>query len=114
MMTEKEALTFMQKVDNTAPFWEQLHSMDDKQVSHAVYNLIVTRRDVNLYLKDIKPHAQWKIGDVKAYFGIKGGKQKIADQINLLHRELIDPNLNKEKSNDDNGGAQVIVGNNDD
>jgi hypothetical protein len=112
MLTEKEALTFMQKVDNTAPFWEQLHSMDDMQVKHAVYNLIVTRRDVNLYLKDIKPHAQWKISDVKAYFGIKGGKQKIADQINLLHREFVEPNLNKD-SDSSNKSAQVIVGNDD-
>ena len=114
MLTEKEALTFMQKVDNTAPFWQQLHSEEADQVQHAMYNLILTRRDVNLYLKDIKPHRGWKIGDVKAYFGIKGGKQKIADQINLLHREFVEPNLNKDNSNDDHGGAQVIVGNHDD
>jgi hypothetical protein len=112
MMTEKEALTFMQKVDSTAPFWEQLHSMDDKEVQHAIYNLILSRRDINLYLKDIKPHRQWKIGDLKSYFGIKGGKQKIADQINLLHRELVEPNLKKDEEQSDQE-AQVIVGHND-
>lgn len=113
MLTEKEALTFMQKVDNTAPFWEQLHSQEVDKVQHAMYNLILTRRDVNLYLKDIKPHRGWKISDVKAYFGIKGGKQKIADQINLLHREFVEPNLNKD-SDSSNESAQVIVGNHDD
>lgn len=112
-MTEKEALTFMQKVDSTAPFWEQLHSMDNKAVQHAIYNLILSRRDVNLYLKDIKPHRAWKIRDVKAYFGIKGGKQKIADQINVLHREFVEPNLNKDSDSGDQS-VQVIVGNNDD
>lgn len=100
----------MQKVDNTAPFWQQLHSEETDQVQHAMYNLILTRRDVNLYLKDIKPHRGWKISDVKTYFGIKGGKQKIADQINLLHREFVEPNLNKD-SDSSNESAQVIVGN---
>jgi hypothetical protein len=61
MMTDKEAQAFMQKVDSSAPFWQELH----------------------------KPHRGWKIGDVKAYFGLKGGKQKVADAINAMHSEFM-------------------------
>ena len=28
MMTDKEAQAFMQKVDSSAPFWQELHSED--------------------------------------------------------------------------------------
>ena len=95
MMTDKEAQAFMQKVDSSAPFWVELHDeerptiqIQGSTVPRCLYNLMVTRRDVNLYLKGIKPHRGWKIGDVKAYFGLKGGKQKVADAINVIHAEV--------------------------
>ena len=99
MMTDKEArefITFMQKVDSSAPFWQELNNEDaptmqiqGSTVPRCLYNLMVTKRDVNLYLHGLKPHRGWKIADVKAYFGLKGGKQKIADAINAIHSELI-------------------------
>ena len=96
MMTDKEAQAFMQKVDATAPFWVELTAEDrptmqiqGNTVPRCLYNLMVTKRDVNLYLVGLKPHRGWKIGDVKAYFGLKGGKQKVADAINAIHSELI-------------------------
>jgi hypothetical protein len=42
-----------------------------------------------MYMVGIKPHRGWQIGHVKKYFGIKGGKQKIHDQIVHLANELI-------------------------
>lgn len=97
MMTDKQALAFMQKVDSSAPFWKELHDEDRPTMNiqgtptpRCLYNLMITRRDVSLYAKiGMKPHRLWKIGDVKAYFGLKGGKQKIADAINAIHDELI-------------------------
>ena len=96
MMTDKEAQAFMQKVDSSAPFWQQLHDEDaptmqiqGRTVPQCLYNLMVTKRDVNLYLHGLKPHRGWKIGDVKAYFGLKGGKQKIKDAIFTIHDEFI-------------------------
>ena len=96
MMTDKEAQAFMQKVDSSAPFWQELHSEDrptmkiqGRDVPRCLYNLMVTKRDVNLYLVGLKPHRGWKIGDVKAYFGLKGGKQKVADAINAMHSEFM-------------------------
>ena len=97
MMTDKEAQAFMQKVDRSAPFWVELHDeerptikIQGRDVPRYLYNLMVTRRDVNLYLHGLKPHRGWKIGDVKAYFGLKGGKQKVADAINAMHSELVE------------------------
>ena len=96
MMTEKEAQAFMKKVDGSAPFWQELHDQDRPMIkvqSHDVprclYNLMVARRDVNLYHKGISPRLGWKIEDVKEYFGLKGGKQQVTDAINAMHSEFI-------------------------
>ena len=95
-MTDKQAQAFLQRVDTNAPFWVELHDEDrptiqiqGSTVPRCLYNLMVTRRDVNLYLHGLKPHRGWKIGDVKAYFGLTGGKQKVADAINAMHDEFM-------------------------
>ena len=95
-MTEKEAQAFMKKVDDSAPFWQELHDEEratmkigDRDVPRCLLNLMVTRRDMNLYLKGITPRLGWKIEDVKEYFGLKGGKQQVADAINAMHSEFI-------------------------
>lgn len=97
MMTDKEAQAFMQKIDSSAPFWVELHDenaptieIQGNALPVCLYNLMVTKRDVNLYLRGLKPHRGWKIGDVKAYFGLSGGKQKVADAINAIHAELFE------------------------
>ena len=96
----------MQKVDATAPVWVELHDEDrptiqiqGSTVPRCLYNLMVTKRDVNLYLVGLKPHRGWKIGDVKAYFGLTGGKQKVADAINAMHDEF----MGRFKEQDDAG-----------
>ena len=97
MLTNKQALAFMQKVDANAPFWVELHDEDrptmninGNDVPRCLYNLMLTKRDIRLYAElDMKPNRHWKIGDVKKYFGLKGGKQKVADAINAIHSELI-------------------------
>lgn len=40
--------------------------------SRGYYNLIISIRDVRLYKAGIKPHRNWKVTDVKKYFGISG------------------------------------------
>ena len=98
MMTDKEAQALMQqKVDSSAPFWQELHNEDaptmqigGSTVPRWLYNLMVTKKDVNLHLHGLEPHRGWKIEDVKAHFGIKGDKQKVADAINVICSELIE------------------------
>jgi len=97
MMTDKQAQAFLQKVDASAPFWVELHDEDrptmnvnGNDIPRCLYNLMVTKRDVRLYADhDMKPNRHWKIGDVKKYFGLKGGKGKIKDAIFTIHDELI-------------------------
>ena len=43
------------------------------------WNLIISIRDCKLYSKGLKPHRNWKISDVKWYFGVKGNAQQIAE-----------------------------------
>jgi hypothetical protein len=48
------------------------------------YNLVVSIRDMKLYQIGMKPHRFWKIGDVKAYFGVKGNKESVLKQLVAL------------------------------
>ena len=56
-------------------------SVNGAPMSHAYWNLIVSIRDCKLYSKGIKPHRNWKISDVKWYFGVKGGAEVIAKKL---------------------------------
>ena len=51
-----------------------------------IYNLLVTKRDMHLYCIGIKPNKNFKINDVKKYFGLKGNKfdvdKKIREMVN--------------------------------
>tara|TARA_Y100001938_G_scaffold150834_1_gene243705 strand:- start:154 stop:402 length:249 start_codon:yes stop_codon:yes gene_type:complete len=48
------------------------------------YNLIISIRDLRLYIKGIKPHRRWKITPLKEYFGIKGSKDKMLEQLTQI------------------------------
>jgi len=48
------------------------------------WNLILSKRDVSLFCKGIKPHRFWKLSNVKAYFGLKGGKESILAQLTKM------------------------------
>ena len=53
-----------------------------------VWNLLLSIRDCKLYSKGIKPHRNWKISDVKWYFGIKGGAAEMAFRLQEYHEVL--------------------------
>lgn len=82
------------KFDFSAPFWAQIKddsktiNYDGKPMPIAYYNLVVSIRDVKLYCAGIKIHRFWKIGDVKAYFGVKGSAEAIAEQLEYIKYEL--------------------------
>jgi hypothetical protein len=50
-------------------------------MSTAYWNLILSIRDCKLYSKGIKPHRNWKITNVKWYFGVKGNAVAIAEKL---------------------------------
>lgn len=64
-------------------------SVNGKPMARGYWNLILSIRDVKLYSKGIKAHRFWKISDVKYYFGLKGGAEKMACQLEEL-KEIID------------------------
>tara|TARA_R100001369_G_scaffold18188_1_gene33642 strand:+ start:34 stop:441 length:408 start_codon:yes stop_codon:yes gene_type:complete len=49
--------------------------------SKGMYNLVVSKRDLGLWKIGMKPNRHWKVSDVKKYFGLKGSKEKIYDDI---------------------------------
>jgi hypothetical protein len=57
-------------------------------MSTAYWNLILSIRDCKLYSKGIKPHRNWKITNVKTYFGVKGNAVAIAEKLEQ-YRELL-------------------------
>tara|TARA_R100000773_G_C4214492_1_gene113420 strand:+ start:19 stop:279 length:261 start_codon:yes stop_codon:yes gene_type:complete len=64
------------------------NSSDNLLVNRGVYNLIVTIRDLKLVLVGIRPHRNFKLRDVKRYFGINGSAKKILERL-LEIREII-------------------------
>ncbi len=52
-------------------------------MSVAMWNLIVSIRDLKIYSRGIKPHRNWRITDVKKYFGVQGSTLNILSQLEL-------------------------------
>ena len=50
----------------------------------AYWNLILSRRDLKLWSRGLKPHRFWKVTDVKNYFAIKGDREQLVKEIELL------------------------------
>lgn len=63
-------------------------SYNGKPMCRAYYNLVVSIRDVRLFQRGLKPHRFWKLKDVKAYFGVKGGKEKVLEQLEAYRDTL--------------------------
>ena len=59
--------------------------------SKGIYNLIVSKRDLGLWKAGMKPHRHWKVTDVKRYFGLKGNKHKIYEDICKMVDEYTKP-----------------------
>ena len=64
---------------------------DGANVNRGVYNLIINKRDLSLYIKHgIKPHRRWKITPVKKYFGLKGSGETLLNRFLDLHEVIMD------------------------
>tara|TARA_R110000772_G_scaffold12028_1_gene37134 strand:- start:170 stop:676 length:507 start_codon:yes stop_codon:yes gene_type:complete len=71
---------------------EQDLSVNGSASSKGMYNLIVSKRDLGLWSKiGMKPHRHWKVTDVKRYFGLKGNKHKIYEDICKMVDEYTKP-----------------------
>tara|TARA_R100001443_G_scaffold7122_4_gene16353 strand:- start:2630 stop:2926 length:297 start_codon:yes stop_codon:yes gene_type:complete len=70
----------------------EVMTVNGSPMGRAIWNLIVSKRDLSLYCtgpRPIKPHRHWKVTDVKKYFGIKGTGQKLYDNFMALHDDIL-------------------------
>ena len=51
----------------------------------AMFNLITSKGAMKLWCKGIKPNRNWKVTQVKKYFGVNGNKEVLKDKLNLLY-----------------------------
>lgn len=61
--------------------------INDKIATRGWWNLVISIRDVNLWIKNIRPHRHWRLKHVKEYFGVKGNAEKILEQLYELEAE---------------------------
>ena len=69
---------------------EQILVVNGSSMGRAVWNLICSKRDLSLWCKlNMKPHRNWRVTDVKKYFGIKGTGQKLYDNFMELYDDVL-------------------------
>jgi len=87
--------------DLTAPFFAGLDDpketfdliMDGKATlfDWPSWNLLCSVRDLTMFCKfGMKPHRHWRLKDVKAYFGVKGSKEKVLEKVEYLKEVLME------------------------
>tara|TARA_B110000858_G_scaffold780_1_gene917 strand:- start:786 stop:1076 length:291 start_codon:yes stop_codon:yes gene_type:complete len=73
---------FVQQLEqNKTIFW------NGKEMHISIYNLFIEKRNVKSSILGLKPHATWKVSDVKKYFGIKGSKDQVLNQLIQLNED---------------------------
>ena len=79
-MNEKQFLAAIGGTKFQADLGQSLN-VNGSPMPAGVWNLLLSIRDCKLYSKGIKPHRNWRISDVKWYFGVKGGAGEIAKRL---------------------------------
>lgn len=91
MLSERIDTPFVQELLSGSSMTISVNgTINGNPMSHAVYNLIVSHRDLKMWCSmGIKPHRGWKVSDVKRYFGLKGSKAKLLSQFEELKAEVL-------------------------
>jgi hypothetical protein len=78
-----EVVDIDSKIEGTrfAEDMDAMFNVNGSPMARGVWNLLVSIRDVSLFTKGIKPHRMWRLKDVKDYFGVTGGKEKVLEQL---------------------------------
>lgn len=61
--------------------WNKPMNINGMEANRGYYNLIISIRDVSLWVKGMKPHRHWRVTDVKKYFGLKGSAETILQRL---------------------------------
>jgi len=76
----------MVNMNEDCQFLKDLHTAKNfGGMSKGLYNLAICKGQVQLFSKGIKPTRRWRLKDVKRYFGLVGGTNKILSQLEQLH-----------------------------
>ena len=60
-------------------------TIDGKELSLGYYRLFLTIRDLKLVTRtSLKPHRNWRLKDVKQYFGLKGSAKTILKELETI------------------------------
>lgn len=62
---------------------------DNGFITRGNLNLIISKRDVSLFCRGLKPNRHWRLKDVKDYFGLKGSKESILAQLTKMVEENV-------------------------
>ena len=75
------------EIDEDCQFFKDLTSFENSQRNYnlGIWNLSLSRRDLTLYCKGIKPNRKWRITPVKKYFGMTGHKEVLLEKLDRLH-----------------------------
>lgn len=63
-------------------------NVNGKDMGQAVWNLLVSERDLRLYEAGMIAHRGWKVSNVKTYFGIRGSRQTILQNFYVMKQEF--------------------------
>ena len=66
---------------------DRYFNFNSSRMSFAYYNLVISIRDVGLWINNLRPHRNWRLKHVKEYFGIKGSAEKVLNELNKLKDE---------------------------
>ena len=73
---------------------EEILSYNGKPMGLAVWNLLVSKRDLEMWTKfKMKPNRHWKVSTTKKYFGIKGNGENLMEQFMLIHDHICEGQL---------------------
>ena len=75
------------EIDDDCQFFKDLTSFENSKRNYnlGLWNLSLSRRDLMLYCKGIKPNRKWRITPVKKYFGMTGHKEVLLEKLDRLH-----------------------------
>ena len=60
-------------------------TIDGTELSLGYYRLFLTIRDLKLVTRtSLKPHRNWRLKDVKQYFGLKGSAKTILKELETI------------------------------
>ena len=67
----------------------EVMTVNGSPMGRAIWNLIVSKRDLSGYVRGWKPHRHWKVTDVKKYFGIKGSGETLLNNFMHLYNDIM-------------------------